>query len=484
MSEHIKNKNIIKYIFIATVVVFAFPSILYMFCGNGLVNIKSEFNFLLKDTKIKEINTILFSILFLLISVLYFKIIKQSNKIFKSMINVFIFIILISIIFTVVLPFTSTDIYYYMSTGWSESHYNVNPYYTSVSELKTNGLIEENDEIIAKMPQIWEKTTIVYGPLWPLICKFLTSMSGGSLEICLMIFKIFNLIIHILNCFIISKIVNKKKIVLIYGLNPLILFEALSNVHNDIVVVFFILLAVYFIKKKRQIIPAVIMLALGATLKYYTVLLAPFMVLYYYKDYKMWKKILYSLALALIFIITVIIFYLIYAKNIEILRGLIVQQEKITKSIYLIIAMYPTMKPSRGFLVSKIATKVFIVLYIIFVLITLFKNNSKWRFSNYIRKYNIVLVIFIFFIITNFQTWYIMWLIPTFMYLKAKTINSLLQLTVIAEISNVVFFAINEHYSVGVWYILTMVILFSVIKIYSIIDKRYIKRNYISKGES
>lgn len=309
-------------------------------------------------------------------------------------------------------------------------------------------------------------------------------MSGGSLEICLMIFKIFNLIIHIINCYIISKIINKKKIVLIYGLNPLILFEALSNVHNDIIVVFFILMALYFIRKKKQIVPAVIMLALGATLKYYTVLLAPFIVLYYYKDCKTWKKILYSFALALIFIITVIIFYSIYARNIEILKGLSVQQEKITKSIYLIIAMYPTMKPSRGFFVSKIATNIFIIMYVTLIIITLFKNTLKMRFSNYIRKYNVILAIFIFCIITNFQTWYIMWLIPTFMYLKAKTINSLLQLTVIAEISNVVFFAINEHYSVGVWYILTVVILLGIAKIYSFINKRYMNKFYLSKGES
>lgn len=484
MNEYIKNKNIIKYILIAAVIVFAFPSILYIFSGKGLVDIKSEFNFLLKDTKIKEINAILFTTLFSLISIIYFNIIKQSNKIFKNMISVILFIILISTIFTIVLPFTSTDIYYYMSTGWSESHYNVNPYYTSINQLKNDGLIDKNDEIIEKMPQIWEKTTIVYGPLWPLICRALTSMSGGSLEICLMIFKIFNLIIHIINCYIISKIINKKKIVLIYGLNPLILFEALSNVHNDIIVVFFILMALYFVRKKKQIVPAVIMLALGATLKYYTVLLAPFIVLYYYKDCKTWKKILYSFALALIFIITVIIFYSIYARNIEILKGLSVQQEKITKSIYLIIAMYPTMKPSRGFFVSKIATNIFIIMYVTLIIITLFKNTLKMRFSNYIRKYNVILAIFIFCIITNFQTWYIMWLIPTFMYLKAKTINSLLQLTVIAEISNVVFFAINEHYSVGVWYILTVVILLGIAKIYSFINKRYMNKFYLSKGES
>ena len=482
MKEQLKNKNIIKYIFIVTVLVFAIPSIIYIFSGKGLFNINSEFNFLLLGKKSKLINTILFTILFSIISIIYFKVIKQSNEIFKDKKNVFIFIIIISILFTIVLPFTSTDIYYYMSTGWSESHYKVNPYYTSVYELKENRQIE-NDEMLEKMPEIWKKTTIVYGPLWPLMCKILTSISLGNLEIGLMIFKIFNLIIHILNCYIISKTTNKKKLILIYGLNPLILFEALSNVHNDIMVVFFILLSLYFVRKKKQIIPAVIMLACGAALKYYTVLLAPFIVLYHFRRCNLWKKILYSILLAIIFILVLAMFYCIYAENIDILKGLEVQQGKITKSIYLVIAMYPTLSVSRAMLISSIVMKIFIIMYIVLIIINLLKKSDKMRFSKYIRKYNFILLIFIFFVITNFQIWYIMWLMPTFMYLKSKNINSLLQLTISSEIATLVFFAVNEHYSIGVLYLVLMPVIFGIMKLYTCINKWYKYRIYNSKGE-
>ena len=66
----------------------------------------------------------------------------------------------------------------------------------------------------------------------------------------LAIFKGTNLIVHLINCLLVWKITHKKKFVLIYGANPAILFEALSNVHNDIFIVLFIFFAVYFVTKK------------------------------------------------------------------------------------------------------------------------------------------------------------------------------------------------------------------------------------------
>ena len=97
-----------------------------------------------------------------------------------------------------------------------------------------------------KVANCWRYETVVYGPLWTLICKLLTSISFGNIDVALAIFKGTNLIVHLINCLLIWKITHKKKFVLIYGTNPAILFEALSNVHNDIFIVLFILLAIQF----------------------------------------------------------------------------------------------------------------------------------------------------------------------------------------------------------------------------------------------
>lgn len=68
---------------------------------------------------------------------------------------------------------------------------------------------------------------------------------------------------------------------LIYGLNPFILIEGISSVHNDMFVVMFILLAIYFLKNKKKILPSVVFLSLGAGIKYFPIILLPFMIIYH-----------------------------------------------------------------------------------------------------------------------------------------------------------------------------------------------------------
>jgi uncharacterized membrane protein len=53
---------------------------------------------------------------------------------------------------------------------------------------------------------------------------------------------------------------------LIYGANPTILFEALSNVHNDIFIVLFILLAIYFVTKKKNLMLSVAFIAMATAI--------------------------------------------------------------------------------------------------------------------------------------------------------------------------------------------------------------------------
>ncbi len=121
-----ENKKNLKLIFILLVITFITPSIIYLISGRKILNLLSNFTFFFMKTSnsitpIKIISAICFVGLFVAISIVYYLIIKNYKKIFTSDKDIIKFITIISILFFIMLPITSTDIFYYIGTGWSEA---------------------------------------------------------------------------------------------------------------------------------------------------------------------------------------------------------------------------------------------------------------------------------------------------------------------------------------------------------------------------
>ena len=447
-----KNKKWVLTLFIAVVVCFALPSILYLIKNQSIYNFIYQWTFIFKIPKMisaKWINTISFIGLMSVMIILYILIIKHSNKIFKSKKQLIIAICIISVLFALIIPYTSTDVYSYIANGWSDSHYHENPYYKSVGQVSDK--YQTRDQMQNKIANCWRYETVVYGPLWTLICKLLTSISFGNIDVALAIFKGTNLIVHLIICLLIWKITHKKKFVLIYGVNPAILFEALSNVHNDIFIVLFILLAVYFVTKKKNLILSVAFVAMATAIKYLGILILPFIILYYVREKSIPEKIKHCILYGLEFIVILAGFYAIYVRDLNIFAGLFIQQAKYNRSIMLLFY----------YLLGTDAMKIFkIVLLVIFAeiyistVIKMLINDNKETFSTYIRQYNPLLYIFTFILITNFNSWYILWLFPTIMFLNGKNIRLIINLSYAVEVSYIAFFALHSEARVlGVLYI-------------------------------
>lgn len=459
-----KEKANLKLIYILLGIAFITPSLVYLIKGKSILNLQSSCSFFYGYptnilSKEKILSTMLFIIILLGLSITYFIILKNYKKIFIAKADVAKFILIIALIFFIMLPLTSTDVFYYIATGWSEAEYGVNPYYTSVQKLSQ---MEEyvdtvkSDQILLKMPSIWSDTTIVYGPLWTLVCKVLSGLSMGNLTVALFIYKLFNLCMHLLNSYLIYKITNKKKVfTLMYGLNPMILFEGLCNVHNDILVISLILIAMYFFIKRKNTFLTVVFFALATAVKYYAILLIPFVIIYKYRKEKTLKRILYSCGWAIIFIAVLIICYSFYMKDFEVLKGIIVQQNKYAGSIFLTIGLYTNIHTAS--IISQGCMSAFIVIYVYNIIILLF--TEKISFTENIRKYNSLLLLFIFGTITNFNSWYTMWLLPTIMWQKGKTINNVLNITIASQVAYSVFFLFNESYIYGKYFYMLMVAL-------------------------
>ena len=274
------------------------------------------------------------------------------------------------------------------------------------------------------------------------------------------IFKLLNLVIHLTNCYLVYKLANKKFAV-IYGLNPFVLIEFIGNVHNDIIVVFFVLLAIFFLKNKKLVL-SIISLALATGIKYFTILLLPFIILYYFRSEKnIGKRLVNCIKFGLLFVMFFILEYFLYIKDFQIFSAMLVQTERYAKSIYTVL-----LQINLDFmLIIKYSLQIiFFACYCKICIDLLVKKHIK--FYKIMKEYNLVLILFLL-ILTNCQQWYLIWLFATLMWQKPNMIRNIIGLTLITEIANTVYMFNSERYIYDIYYIGTIICLFAIWKIIS-----------------
>ncbi len=382
--------------------------------------------------------------------IVYYLIIKNKDKIFKNTNQIFKYIAIISLIFVIVIPFWCSDVFYYLGIGRLYSEYEKNPYYTTIKEyVDSHKSVDLEKDTVLKQGynNVWSKTTVVYGPIWTSICGGIAKLSFGNIDFGLLVFKLINALVHVLNCYMIYKIWNKKTFTLMYGLNPFVLIEGISNVHNDMFVLLFILVATYMLVKKKNIWATVVFLSLAAAIKYFAILLLPIFVLYYYKDKKLHKRMLLGGVCILFFVALVLIFYLPFVEDFEVFKGMQTQQGKLAKSMYVAIRLiFPNYATVPG-KVNRILILTFIILYFIKCLNLLIKKEIK--IEKEMREHTIYLMIFLFLLITNFQPWYLIWLFYCIFWQKKENVFYLINLCLSTLFANCVFLLNSEAWTYG-----------------------------------
>ena len=445
----INSKKIILMVFVLVAIIFAIPSIQYLLENKTIENFNEYYKFCLNDTNRVE-QTIIYLVILTVLTIFYFLIVKNREKMFKNNKRMYMYIVIVSLIFVIVVPFLSSDVFYYLGVGRLDSKYGQNPYYVTIKDFVESGdnsqYLEQDTVLANGYENYWANTTVVYGPIWTLICKIVAGISFGNIDMALLVLKLLNMAIHLLNCYFIYKLTGKKLFVLLYGLNPYILIEGIANVHNDIYVVTCILASLYFLLRKKDIIVSIVFLALATAIKYFTILLLPFMIIYYFRDKKPLERLKKCFLYGMLFVFIVAITYLLYVQDIQVLSGIMTQQEKFAKNFYIILMEYFDI-PKLIANVNTVFLGVFIIIYFFTCLTLLYKKQI--RFREEMRKTEYFLIAFIFLLITNFQTWYIMWLFPLMMWQKKKVIQFVVQIALISQFANSVFLINGEGWRNG-----------------------------------
>ena len=445
----IHSKKIILIGFVLMAIIFAVPSIQYLLENGTILNFNEYFKFCLDDSNRVE-QTIIYLMLLTGLTICYFLIVKHRENLFKNNKQMYMYIAIISLIFVVVVPFLSSDVFYYLGVGRLDSTYGQNPYYVTIKdfvESEDNSQYLEQDTVLAKgYENDWGSTTVVYGPVWTLVCKIVAGISFGNIDIGLLVFKLLNMAIHLVNCYLIYQLTGKKLFVLLYGLNPYMFIEGIANVHNDIYVVTCILASLYFLLKKKNIIVSIVFLALATAIKYFAILVLPFIIIYYFRDRKPLERLKNCFLYGMLFVFIVAITYLLYIQDIQVLSGIMTQQGKFTKNFYIILMEYFDI-PDLVSNVNMIFLISFIIIYFFTCLTLLYKKQIIFREE--MRKIEYFLVAFLFLLITNFQPWYIMWLFPLMMWQKKKMIQFVVQIALISQFANSVFLINGEGWRNG-----------------------------------
>ena len=130
---------------------------------------------------------------------LYFYGLKFARRAAAS--TIVVFAILVGLAGFVTPPFDSTDVFFYMATGWQQSHYGGNPYsgvLRNVSGAAEDPMIQ--NEWIMRNRNPWLDIPLPYGFLFALVSRAIAWLGRGSFWGTLALFSSLNLRHACRNC--------------------------------------------------------------------------------------------------------------------------------------------------------------------------------------------------------------------------------------------------------------------------------------------
>ena len=469
-----KINKIIKITFVVLAILFIVPSVIYLIQNKTVFGFNNYYNFFINDGSNKILSSILYLVIFLAMTAIYIVFIKKKD-IFKNIKELLIYTGIASSIFILMLPWTTSDIFYYMGVGELDSVYGQNPYYVTMHKYYEENKENIQDEILEQgANNFWADTVVVYGPIAQLIFKILTAISFKNINVCIILFKLFNIAIHILNCYLIYKMTKNLKFVIIYGLNPFILLEFFGQVHNDITIVLFVLLSLYFLKEKKKLIPSLIFLAIATGIKYFTILLLPVILLYYFRDEeKLLKKFMKCVGYGLLFLAMFGAEYILYFKDISVMTSMGAQTQRYCKSLYSGLYSIGFINKDINQLLdwNKLRIDAHWVVFVIFVLIyeafcIKLLVTKKNDLEKSIQGYNDMLILFMM-SLSNFQQWYLIWFFATIIWQKRGMMKDIIVVTTASEIANSVYMFKIESWRYDYIFVLTIIFIYIIWKLWS-----------------
>jgi hypothetical protein len=379
------------------------------------------------------IDEVVFLIITVALAVLYFVGLKFAKRAQPAAIVVFA--IAIALIGFIAPPFDSTDVFFYMATGWQQSHYGANPY--SKLLRNTDGALDDpmiQNEWMARNRNPWLDIPIPYGFLFALLARGIAWFGHGDFWFTLMLFNLLNLTMHVATALLLWRAGdllperNGKVLFYLYSWNPFVLLQYLADLHNDIIVGFLVVLAAYLLLRRRPVSSLPLLVA-ASLIKYVTIVLLPFVLVFLIRRMTR-REILRSILVSVFLIVAVSAPYIGEITSFK--YGLIWAQVSESSGsfhafvVYLFrafIRVWPGVEAPSAFLgsVTKAALWIGFAIFILRELQLSWKDRAQDPLLM-VQRWTSILFALIFVASSQFYAWYIGMMFPLALLTHRKTI--------------------------------------------------------------
>lgn len=365
-----------------------------------------------------------------------YRLIKKENNHQKVLKTIVLFTLVFGIILLLITPIGSADVYNYILRARVATVYEENPYLVPTENLSA-------DQFFHFAPKEWNYLPMQYGPLWTSLSIGFSHLAQNSLFWNQFIYKLLALLTNLGTIYFIWRILTlinpayRVKGVLLYAWNPLILFEAVNNGHNDIFMIFLVVAAIYLFLKKKFLLTFLFLL-LSALIKYITFLLMPVFLIFLFREILSSKKKIEILAsTAVVLAIVAVILYLPYWEGFQIFRGLI-DQSKITTVLNL--SLFPSFalgfllifKKTLSWSIEYLMQIVGITAIVAFAGVYLCQLKKIWKQQdNLIYRSFLILLMYVLYASVYVQPWYFLWFLSLAVIIDRKYFPSFIFISTI-----------------------------------------------------
>lgn len=364
---------------------------------------------------------------------LYFCGVKFARRATTS--SIVIFAIGIGIIGFITPPFDSTDVYFYMASGWHQAHYGGNPYSGLLREVA--GAAEDpmiQNQWMERNRNPWLDIPMPYGFLFALVARTIAWLGRGNFWATLWLFSFLNLAMHSGTALLLWKAGkllpegNGKVLLYLYSWNPFVVLQYLADLHNDIIVAFLVVLAAYLVLKDRPVWSLPLLVAAGL-IKYITFVLVPFAFIFLVR-HKGWKQGIRALLLSGALVVLTAVPYAGDLASFK-YRLILAQLSESTGSLHaFVVYLFRALSRMSPALVNhipsfRIVTQ--LALWIIFAAFVSCELYISWRDRSeqaltMIQRWTSILFALIFVASSQFFAWYIGMMFPLALLTHRKTI--------------------------------------------------------------
>ncbi len=288
--------------------------LLYSFTQIDLGLVISRFPFLYAFEKAfqnigyfnRPLSTLLFILLILLFSGMYLNVVGSIKHISRK--AIWMIVLSVSVILFLSYNAFSYDLFNYIFDAKILTQYHANPYLHKALDYPA-------DPMLSFMH--WTHRVYPYGPVWLAVTVPLSYLGMGLFLPTFYLFKLLMLASYVGTTYVIGKILrtispeSETAGLVIFALNPLVIFETLISAHNDIFMMFLMVLSLYLLLKKNMIW-SVFITVLSIATKFATLFLLPMYVLLFLKrkniTEKYWNTMM-ILGVALMFLAVLVVSY-------------------------------------------------------------------------------------------------------------------------------------------------------------------------------